>query len=85
MSYKQTYLDFFGYCEQDFVPSELSGKEAHDIHHIIYRSKKKDDSIDNLIALTREEHDLAHRGILTREFLNQKHQQFIKNHNLMNQ
>ena len=60
MNYKQKYLKFFGYGEQDFVPSELSGKHAADIHHIILKSQGGTDNIENLIALTRNEHDAAH-------------------------
>jgi len=39
--------------EDTFVPSEVSGNRAVDIHHIVNR----DDRIENLMALTRTEHD----------------------------
>lgn len=57
--YKKTYLKAFGYDVSDptqFVKSELSGKKAVDIHHIIGRGRGGDDRIENLIALTRKEH-----------------------------
>lgn len=59
--YKKIYANAFGYCEQDFVPSELSGKRAVDIHHIECKGSGGDplgnkDRIENLIAVTREEH-----------------------------
>lgn len=53
--YKKIYADAFGYDVDDHtstVPSELSGNPAIDIHHIVDRS----DRIENLMALTREEH-----------------------------
>lgn len=45
-----------GYDTCDFIPSELSGAKAVDIHHIIGRGKCGEDRIENLMALTREEH-----------------------------
>jgi len=55
----QIYLDSFGLDKSDnnsFVPSEISSKRAVDIHHIIGRGKKGEDRIENLMALTRDEH-----------------------------
>ena len=57
--YIKIYMDYFEYEEQDFIPSEISGKKATDIHHIEARGmggSKNKDCIENLIALTREEH-----------------------------
>lgn len=56
VKYKKIYLKEFNYCIQDFIPSELTGKKAVDIHHIIGRGKQGQDRIENLMALTREEH-----------------------------
>lgn len=55
-------MNAFGFDVCDFVPSELSGSKAVDIHHIDCRgsggsSKNTKDRIENLIALTREEHN----------------------------
>ena len=53
------YMNFFGYDESDIIFSEISGQPATDIHHIEARGmggSKKKDNINNLIALTREEH-----------------------------
>ena len=55
------YLKAFGYDLADpnqFIPSELGGRKAVDIHHIISRGKGGEDRIENLIALTRMEHDV---------------------------
>jgi HNH endonuclease len=54
--YVQIYLTALGYTDTDFIPSELSGIIANDIHHIISRGKKGENRIENLIAVTREEH-----------------------------
>lgn len=58
--YTKIYFDAFGYDKDDatvFVPSEISEEKAVDIHHIIGRGKKGEDRIENLIALTRKEHE----------------------------
>ncbi len=46
------YLDSCGYTDTDFIPSELSGAKGVDVHHIVTR----EDRIENLMLLTREEH-----------------------------
>ena len=56
VKYKKIYMDAFGYVQGDFIPSELSHNPAVDIHHIISRGKGGKDRIENLMALTREEH-----------------------------
>ena len=55
------YFDFFGYDISDFIPCEICGKKAVDIHHI--ENKKSGgnpsgtkDIIENLMALCREDH-----------------------------
>ena len=60
MGYKKKYLKYFNYGDQDYVPSEYSGLPAQDIHHILPRGKGGTDDIENLMALTREEHNRAH-------------------------
>ena len=77
-SYIKTYCDYFGYCYDDYIASELSGRQANDIHHIAYRSRLGKDNIENLIALTRDEHDEAHASKLSVDFLQEKHNLFIK-------
>jgi len=74
----KTYLNHFGYGEQDFIPSELSGKRGVDIHHLVFRSHGGSDDIENLIALTREEHDLAHRDQKFNEDLKKIHSNKLK-------
>jgi len=53
------YLDEFDYAEQDFIPCEVCGKRAVDIHHIEARGMggtSKIDVIENLMALCRSCH-----------------------------
>ena len=54
-----TYLNHFGYDISDFIPCEVCGKTAIDIHHIEARGiggSKEADNIENLMALCREDH-----------------------------
>ena len=69
----RTYLNHFDYGETDFIPSEVSGKKAVDIHHILFKSLGGKDEIENLIALTREEHEEAHRNPTFNKKLKKKH------------
>jgi len=54
------YMAAFGYGDTDFIPSEISGDRCQDVHHIEARGmggSGKDDRIENLMGLTREEHE----------------------------
>lgn len=60
-NHTKIYLKAFGYDKEDFIPSELSGEKAVDIHHIECKGMGGDqtgskDRIENLQALTRQEH-----------------------------
>jgi 5-methylcytosine-specific restriction endonuclease McrA len=57
--YTKTYMKYFGYDTSDFIPCEVCGKNASDIHHLEPRSiaKAKENLIDNLMALCRSCHD----------------------------
>lgn len=53
-------MKYFGYSEGEFIPSEISGLRASDIHHLSPRGmggSKTKDNIENLIAVTRMEHN----------------------------
>lgn len=53
------YLDYFGYGVDDFIPCEVCGSRAVDIHHIDCRGmggSKSKDEISNLQALCRQHH-----------------------------
>lgn len=55
------YMDYFGFGMDDFIPCEITGQKANDIHHIKNRKSGGDpngdkDAIENLMALTRAKH-----------------------------
>jgi hypothetical protein len=53
------YLQGMGYKKTDFIPCEVCGSQAVDIHHIEARGmggSKKADVIDNLMGLCRKCH-----------------------------
>lgn len=53
------YINHFGYDTSDFIPCEVCGSKAVDIHHIDARgmgSSKMADRADNLMALCRSCH-----------------------------
>jgi len=79
VSYKKKYLKHFGFGDQDFVPSEYSGKPANDIHHVLFKSHGGTDDIENLIALTRDEHNMAHADKEFNETLKQLIKQRLHN------
>ena len=57
--YVKIYLDYFDYKTQNEVLCEACQAPANDIHHIHGRGKDRD-VIDNLIALCRRHHEMAH-------------------------
>jgi len=53
------YMEHFGYDTASFIPCEICGAKAVDIHHIEARGMggtKKADTIENLQALCRQHH-----------------------------
>jgi len=55
----QIYLQGMGYKKTDFIPCEVCGSQAVDIHHIEARGmggSKRADVIDNLMGLCRKCH-----------------------------
>jgi 5-methylcytosine-specific restriction endonuclease McrA len=58
----QIYFDYFGYDESSWIPCEVCGAQSVDIHHIEARSmggnpKGDKDTIENLMALCRKDHE----------------------------
>ena len=75
-----TYFNHFGYDISDFIPCEVCGKVAVDIHHIEARGiggTKVGDTIDNLMALCREDHIKYGDKKQYKDFLNCKHAERI--------
>ncbi|WP_028376016.1 HNH endonuclease [Leeuwenhoekiella sp. MAR_2009_132] len=81
-SHTKIYMKALGYSDTDFVPSEISGKKAVDICHLIPRGAggnpdKSLDRIENLMAQTREEHiQLGDKRHTTAEQF-RKHRDFL--------
>ena len=55
-NHTKIYLNHFGYIGEDFIPCEVCGSKAVDIHHIHRRGmggSKDADKIENLMAVCR--------------------------------
>lgn len=74
--YVKIYMDHFGYGEQNFIPCEICGQKAVDVHHIDGRGKGKD-VIENLMALCQKHHTYAHEGKINKMVYIIRHEQFI--------
>lgn len=75
------YFKHFGYDIEDFVPSEISGKPTNDIHHIESRGMggtKREEDINNLMAVTRYEHDKLGDITAYKDWLHEVHQSFLE-------
>lgn len=80
------YLVWMGYDEHDFIPCELTGGKAVDIHHIDCKGmggvggdrEKIVESIYNLMALTREAHEELGDKEMFKEALYEAHFQMIR-------
>jgi 5-methylcytosine-specific restriction endonuclease McrA len=78
-TYTKTYLQYFNYDVSDFIPCEICGSKAVDIHHIHSRKMggtKGKDVIENLMALCRGCHleygDIADKRDWLQEIHNSK-------------
>lgn len=74
------YLDHFGYGMDSFIPCELCGSRAVDIHHIERRGmggSSHADYIENLMALCREHHVLYGDKKNHLEWIRKKHLDFL--------
>jgi 5-methylcytosine-specific restriction endonuclease McrA len=72
------YMEYFGYTIADFIPCEVCGSQAVDIHHIKARGmggSKLADRIENLMALCRRCHDTMGDITSQREYLQEKHKE----------
>ena len=77
----KNYLEYYGYTSEDVILCERCKSKASDIHHIQYRShfgtKKavERDNVKNCIALCRECHTAAHEEKISKEELQNIHDQ----------
>lgn len=70
------YLNHFNLTGQEFIPCEVCGRQAVDIHHIEARGSggsKKKDTITNLMAVCRECHVEYGDKKQHKDFLIEKH------------
>lgn len=68
-------MDYFGYGIEDFIPCEACGAKSNDIHHIQNRGEGLD-VIENLMALCRKHHILAHHS---KNYVSKSDFQYIHN------
>lgn len=79
-NHTKVYLRAFGFTTADFIPCEVCGLKAVDIHHIHPRGmggSKSKDVPENLMALCRHCHnraELIDLPVLTKEELIEIHQ-----------
>lgn len=80
-NHTKVYFEEFGYDLTDFVPCEICGARAVDIHHIEARgmggSKLKDNK-ENLMALCREDHIKYGDKKQFKEWLFRVHKRFMR-------
>lgn len=78
--YTKDYFKYFGYALDDFLPCEVCGIRANDLHHLDCKgmggSKTKDD-ISNIMALCRECHVFFGDKKDKMEYLKEKHIMFL--------
>ena len=87
LKHKRKYLNYFGYGEQDIVPCEICGSPASDIHHIKHKSQSGNNDIENLMALCRHCHDMAHsdKSIYETSYFEAVHLKFLSNYKSLNE
>jgi len=81
-------MDFLGYHAGDRILSEISGEVAVEIHHIVCKGmggSKTKDNIENLMAVTREEHDKYGDRKQFMEYLKKIHFKFMKEYGRLKQ
>jgi predicted restriction endonuclease len=71
----KVYMDYFDYKIQSEIMCEACGSPANDIHHIHGRGEGKD-VIENLMALCRKHHDMAHSS---KDYVSPDEFQYIHN------
>jgi 5-methylcytosine-specific restriction endonuclease McrA len=81
--HKKIYINFFDYCEQDFIPCEVCGSQAVDVHHIDPRrmgGSKHKDYIENLMGLCRSCHNKAEADDTINEEYRDIHLRYLTKH-----
>ena len=77
----KVYMQFFDYGEQDFIPCEMCGSKATDIHHIERRTRNKvtNDFVENLVGLCRDCHVKAESDTMFNMFCRIQHLENVTN------
>tara|TARA_R100000808_G_C2069121_1_gene97365 strand:- start:285 stop:581 length:297 start_codon:yes stop_codon:yes gene_type:complete len=77
----KVYMQFFDYGEQDFIPCEMCGSRATDIHHIERRTRNKvtNDFVENLVGLCRDCHIKAESDSMFNMFCRIQHLENVTN------
>ena len=70
----KTYLDYFEYGIDDWIPCENCLNRAVDIHHLTFRPQGGTNDINNLVAVCRECYNKAHNDAGFNEYLRIIHQ-----------
>ena len=84
-THTRIYMKALGYDISDFIPCEVTGQKANDIHHIDARGmggdpQGKKDRIEELQAITREAHIFYGDKKEHMRFLYEKHYEFLDSH-----
>lgn len=82
-NHTKVYFEALGYDLEDFIPCEITGLRAVDIHHIENRSiggnpYMDKDRIENLMAVTREVHLKYGDNLQFMAELFQRHKYFLE-------
>ena len=78
--YTKQYFSYFGYALDDFLPCEVCGNKAVDLHHLDCKGMggtKDKDNINNVMAVCRQCHLEYGDKKEHMEFLKEKHLNFI--------
>jgi hypothetical protein len=80
-AHTKIYLEYFGFEKSDFIPCEICGATAVDIHHIEARGmggSKTRDVIENLMAVCRSCHIEYGDKVKHKEYVIEVHNKYIK-------
>jgi hypothetical protein len=80
-NHTKVYYEAFGYHPTDFVPCEICGVKAVDVHHIDARGmggSKEKDTKENLMAVCREDHIKYGDKKQHKEWLKRVHKRFMR-------
>lgn len=76
------YFKYFKLTESDFIECEQCGNHAVDLHHVNGRGKGMD-VIENIMALCRGCHEMAHSSpnqYISKSVMQSIHDEFLKKH-----